>query len=72
MGVNYHYIRIKVKGFQTKDGQYRPEIQAGTLGDVADCPEKCDRCANLKKVKKMMKRSIFECHHLYEILEKRN
>lgn len=72
MGVNHHYIKIKVRGFQTDKGQYRPQLIAGTLGDVADCPEKCERCANMKKVKKMMKRSVFECHRLYEILEERN
>lgn len=72
MGVNRHYIKIKIRGFQTEKGQYRPHTIAGTLGDVEDCPEKCDRCADLKKVKKMMKRNVFECHRLYEILEKRN
>lgn len=72
MGVNHHYIKIKIRGFQTDKGQYRPDLIAGTLGDVEDCPEKCDRCADLKKVKKMIKRSVFECHRLYEILEERN
>lgn len=72
MGVNHHYTRIKIRGFQTEKGQYRPHTIVGTLGDVEDCPEKCDRCADLKKVKKMMKRSVFECHRLYEILEERN
>lgn len=72
MGINHHYIRIKVRGFQTEKGQYRPHLIVGTLGDVEDCPEKCERCANLKKVKKAMKRSVFECHRLYEILEERN
>ncbi|AHF08525.1 hypothetical protein [Desulfitobacterium metallireducens] len=72
MSVNYHYIKIKVRGFQTEKGQYRPHIIAGTLSDVEDCPEKCDCCADLRKVKKMMKRSVFKCHRLYEILERRN
>lgn len=72
MGVNHHCVRIKVRGFQTDNGQYRPHLIAGTLGDVEDCPEKCGRCADLKKIKKSMKRSVFECHRLYGIIEDRN